>query len=80
MVACHAQKKKNERVGDSRHFAQAFRELSDIDWGMLKMKFDNKFLVNQWVEDTLSGVKIKSFEKLVSEGVLRGGRQHKHIV
>ena len=48
------------------------RELSDMDWGMLKMKFDNKFLINQWVEDTLSGMKIKTFEKLVGEGVLRG--------
>ena len=37
----------HERVGDSKHFAQAFRGLSDIDWGMLKMKFGEETQTRQ---------------------------------
>jgi hypothetical protein len=65
-------KSMHERLENSKHLAQAFRDMEEQDWGMVKMRFENKYMINDWIETGEGGGKIKSFERLVGEGFLKG--------
>ena len=36
----------HERLKNSKHLAQAFRDMEEQDWGMVKMRFENKYMIN----------------------------------